>query len=113
MPDVVAPGERINSCSLDLWPANPKSLYSEESGTSMAAPHVSGLLATFLFVRREFHGRPDLIKRILLGTCMDLGSDRYYQGFGMPNLMQMLFPHDRRGKRGGMRGKRLNWHRGR
>ena len=44
----------------------------------------------FLSVRREFQGRPDQVKRILLDTCTDLGRDRYHQGHGMPNLMQML-----------------------
>lgn len=89
-PDVVAPGERISSCNSAFRAGNPASLYREESGTSMAAPHVSGLLAAFLSARREFRGRPDEVKRVLLDTCTDLGRDRYHQGRGMPNLMQML-----------------------
>jgi len=89
-PDVVAPGERISSCNAAFRARDPESLYREESGTSMAAPHVSGLLAAFLSVRREFQGRPDQVKRILVDTCTDLGRDRYHQGHGMPNLMQML-----------------------
>ncbi len=89
-PDVVAPGERISSCNAAFRTGNPNSLYREESGTSMAAPHVSGLLAAFLSVRRELRGRPDEVKRVLLDTCTDLGRDRYHQGRGMPNLMQML-----------------------
>jgi hypothetical protein len=56
----------------------------------MAAPHVSGLLAAFLSVRREFRGRPDEVKEILLKSCIDIGRDRYHQGHGIPNLMQML-----------------------
>jgi hypothetical protein len=48
------------------------------------------LLAAFLSVRREFRGRPDEVKRILLDSCVDLGRDRYHQGRGLPNLMQML-----------------------
>jgi hypothetical protein len=47
-------------------------------------------LAAFLSVRREFRGRPDEVKRVLLQTCTDLERDRYHQGRGMPNLMQML-----------------------
>lgn len=89
-PDVVAPGERISSCNAAFRPDRPQSLYREDSGTSMAAPHVSGLLAAFLSVRREFRGRPDEVKRVLLDTCIDLGRDRYHQGRGLPNLMQML-----------------------
>jgi hypothetical protein len=56
----------------------------------MAAPHVSGLLAAFLSVRREYLGRPDEVKKLLLETATDLGRDKYHQGHGVPNLMQML-----------------------
>jgi hypothetical protein len=87
-PDVVAPGERI--CSANSRYRGKDDLYFKESGTSMAAPHVSGLLAAFLSVRREFRGRPDEVKKILLASCTDLGRDRYHQGAGVPNLMQML-----------------------
>jgi Subtilase family len=88
-PDVVAPGERILSCDAH-WRSGSGGHYLFESGTSMAAPHVSGLLAAFLSVRREFRGRPDEAKRILFDCCVDLGRDRYHQGHGLPNLMQML-----------------------
>ena len=88
-PDLVAPGERILSCNAH-WKQGKKDHYYPESGTSMAAPHVSGLLAAFLSVRREFRGRPDEVKKILLDSCIDLGRDRYHQGRGLPNLMQML-----------------------
>jgi subtilisin family serine protease len=97
-PDVVAPGERIQSCGIGFpvrksrrrKPPSFKQLYRTESGTSMACPHVSGLLAAFLSVRREYIGRPDEVKQILLENCNDLGRDRNHQGAGMPNLMAML-----------------------
>ena len=88
-PDVVAPGERISSCN-SRFRADPATLYHVESGTSMAAPHVSGLLAAFLSVRKEFRGRPDEVKKVLMATATDIGRDRYHQGSGIPNLMQML-----------------------
>ncbi|WP_380876114.1 serine peptidase [Sphingomonas sp. DBB INV C78] len=94
-PDVVAPGERIISARHD-WTSGGgdvpplEDLYVEMSGTSMAAPHVSGLLASFLSQRREFIGEPDRVKRILLNGCVDLARDRYMQGAGLPNLIKML-----------------------
>lgn len=87
-PDVVAPGERITSVNARF--RGRQRLHRVESGTSMAAPHVSGLLAAFLSARREFIGRPDEVKRILLETCTDIGRDRHHQGRGIPNLMKML-----------------------
>ena len=89
-PDVIAPGERILSCDSRFVNDDPNSHYRMMSGTSMAAPHVSGLLAAFLSVRREFRGRPDEVKEILLRTCTDIHRDRYHQGYGIPNLMRML-----------------------
>lgn len=93
-PDLVAPGEKIVSARHD-WDRNPHTaekdrLYVEMSGTSMATPHVSGLLAAFLSLRREFIGYPDRVKSLLLNSCVDLQRDPYMQGAGMPNLIKML-----------------------
>jgi subtilisin family serine protease len=93
-PDCVAPGERILSVRNDARTlganATIEDLYTEMSGTSMAAPHVSGLIAAFLSKRQEFVGRPDDVKEILLKNCTDLGRQRNMQGAGMPNLVKML-----------------------
>lgn len=89
-PDLVAPGERIWSCNSHFAKNDPSSHYISLDGTSMATPHVSGLVAAFLSVRREFIGRPDDVKRILVENCTDLDRDRYLQGAGMPNLVKML-----------------------
>ncbi len=83
-PDCVAPGERIKSADANTGG------YIDMSGTSMAAPHVSGMLAGFLSVRPEFIGQPDRVKEILLQSCTDLGRDPNYQGWGMPNVIKML-----------------------
>jgi subtilisin family serine protease len=91
-PDLVAPGEKIVSCR-HRWSSGATKLdelYVEMSGTSMAAPHVSGILAAFLSVRREFSDEPDKVKRLLLAHCTDLERDRPMQGAGMPNLVKML-----------------------
>ena len=98
-PDVVGPGEQIRSCRSSSDPKRTPTrgkgesvdgLYVALSGTSMAAPHISGLLAAFLSVRTEFIGYPDRVKQILLSHCTDLKRDRYHQGAGLPNLSKML-----------------------
>ena len=91
-PDLVAPGERILSAAHTATAdaTAEKDLYVEMSGTSQAVPHVSGLLAGFLSVRREFAGYPNRVKKILLDHATDLGRDPYIQGRGLPNLVKML-----------------------
>jgi hypothetical protein len=95
-PDCVAPGEQILSCRHDVdlrnrrRPPTVRDLYMKLDGTSMAAPHVSGVLAAFLSRRREFLGNPDRVKEILLANCTSLGRERAMQGAGMPNLVRML-----------------------
>jgi subtilisin family serine protease len=95
-PDLVAPGEQVLSAYHNYNRRKPikqriaSDLYVEMSGTSMACPHVSGLLAAFLSVRREFIGYPNRVKTILLENCTDLNRDVYIQGRGMPNLIKML-----------------------
>ena len=96
-PDVVAPGEKIVSAAHD-WKTKSKggarptvdTHYVEMSGTSMATPHVSGVLAAYLSLRREFIGYPERVKQMLLDGCVDLSRDPYAQGAGLPNLIKML-----------------------
>ena len=64
--------------------------YKEDSGTSMAAPHVAGVIAAFLSVRREFIGRPQKVKEIFLATATDLKRDRNFQGCGLVDLMRAI-----------------------
>jgi serine protease AprX len=85
-PDMVAPGERIYSCCADFSADQ----YCERSGTSMAAPHVSGAIAAFLSVRPDFKGNPREVKRIFKEACVDLSRDRSYQGAGMVDAFKAL-----------------------
>jgi subtilisin family serine protease len=96
-PDLVAPGERILSCA--AGGARELALssdgvdecdYVEDSGTSMAAPHVSGAIAAFLSVRREFIGKSDSVKELFLANAMDLKRDRNFQGSGLVDLMKAI-----------------------
>lgn len=96
-PDLVAPGEAIVSCALmsdEFVSADRPNIvcvpYKVDSGTSMAAPHVSGALAAFLSVRREFIGRPETVKDILLKSATGLGRRSEFQGSGLLDLMRML-----------------------
>jgi serine protease AprX len=94
-PDLVAPGEKIISCAsgkkrADLKARNCDAEYIEDSGTSMAAPHVSGAIAAFLSIRREFIGRPEEVKQIFLSTATDLKRERYFQGCGLVDLMRAI-----------------------
>jgi subtilisin family serine protease len=74
----------------NLVPAKVYALYREDSGTSMAAPHVSGVIAAFLSVRREFIGQAERVKEIFLSTATDLRRDRYFQGHGLVDLMRAI-----------------------
>nr|WP_235658611.1 S8 family peptidase [Mycolicibacterium moriokaense] len=101
-PDLVAPGERITSAATGLLvsgvgplqssPDDPPQVarYREDSGTSMSAAHLSGVIAAFLSVRNEYIGQPQLIKQLLIDTATDLGRHEFYQGAGLVDLMRAL-----------------------
>jgi subtilisin family serine protease len=101
-PDLLAPGERILSCAgqsaateslkrqAKHTPDPNAVYYREESGTSMAAPHVAGAVAAFLSVQGEFIGRPDAVKKVFMNSCTDLGRKRDFQGAGLIDLMRAV-----------------------
>lgn len=80
-PDLVAPGERIESCL-------PDNSWGELDGTSMAAPHVSGAAAMLMARYDELVGEPRRIKRILCESATDLGRERSFQGHGMLDVLR-------------------------
>jgi len=70
-PDLVAPGVFVNTTSVNNY-------YNITSGTSYAAPHVSGAVALLLNKNPEFS--PEQIKSILV-TTSDVIADEYGQKF--------------------------------
>lgn len=90
-PDLLAPGERILSCqSSSKNSAGATNCYIEDTGTSMAAPHVSGVIAAFLSIRKEYIGRPDEVKQLFLSSATDLKRERAFQGSGLIDLMRAI-----------------------
>lgn len=101
-PDLVAPGERITSAATGrladgvapLRPAtgDPDDVarYIEDSGTSMAAAHVSGAIAAFLSARTEYIGQPEMVRKLFTDSASDLGRHVFYQGGGLIDLMRAL-----------------------
>jgi subtilisin family serine protease len=71
-------------------PAETQFDYVEDTGTSMAAPHVSGVLAAFLSVRPEYIGRPEDLAALLASSAMDLKREPHLQGAGLVDLMKLL-----------------------
>ncbi len=82
-PDVVAPGEKIKGPTL-----NGRAEFKD--GTSMAAPHVSGVAAMLMARHTELIGQPTRIKEIICTTATDLGRERYFQGSGLVDALRAL-----------------------
>lgn len=86
-PDVVAPGDKIIA-------PQPTRQYAPMSGTSMAAPHVSGLAALLTQSGKYVNGRqktsPADVKRLLNESSVDLGEHASAQGKGLVNFEHNL-----------------------
>jgi len=82
-PDLVAPGERIESCL-------PNGERGPLDGTSQAAPHVSAAAAMLMARYPELNREPRRIKQILCESATDLGRERVFQGHGLLDILRAL-----------------------
>jgi serine protease AprX len=82
-PEIVAPGTDIISVRANGTRAGKPldGFYTSATGTSMATPHVSGVVAILLEANRK--ASPQLIRESLYHTAIDLGLEEYSQGAGM------------------------------
>ena len=80
-PDVVAPGTDIVSA----WPGRS---YCSLRGTSMACPHVTGVVALTLQMHPDW--TPDEIKTALRNTAVDLGYNLTTQGYGQIDALNIV-----------------------
>lgn len=81
-PELVEPGTNIYSCS------NNSDYYAKKSGTSMAAPIVSGAVALLLDKYPYF--TPKDVKLRLYERAVDLGLPSQKQGWGMVDISRLL-----------------------
>lgn len=82
-PDLVAPGEKIEA-------PFPNESLGVLDGTSMAAPHVSGVAALLMARHEELQGRPADVKAVLMQSAIDLGRERAAQGAGLVDALAAL-----------------------
>lgn len=82
-PDLIAPGEAIRAPIRN-------DAEGELSGTSMAAPFVSGGAAMVMARHPEMIGKPLEVKAALLESATDLQRERYFQGHGLLDVLRAI-----------------------
>lgn len=90
-PDVVAPG--VNICAARYGSSFPganclDNTHVSLSGTSMATPHVAGVVALILQAHPDWS--PELVKASILSTAEDIGYDATDQGHGIVNVLNAV-----------------------
>lgn len=79
----------VTAAGVDVLSTYPKSTYARLSGTSMATPHISGMLALLIKLGETKFRRTlteSEIFSLLVQTCCSLGFKASTEGHGMPEL---------------------------
>lgn len=87
-PDISAPGVSVRS-------ALPGTGYGYKSGTSMAGPHVAGLVALLISAQPELAGNVDAIEAVIERSAVPLTSTQGCGGDGATDVPNHVFGHGR------------------
>lgn len=90
-PDIVAPGTKIISCNnkpIKLRNGQYRNAYIEKSGTSMAAPIISGILMGIILNVEDI--TPKEVKKVLFNSTVDIGYEKNMQGNGFVNCKKIV-----------------------
>jgi subtilisin family serine protease len=87
-PDVSAPGSSVRS-------SVPGTGYSTMSGTSMAGPHVAGLVALVISAEPRLEGNVDAIEQILVDSALPLPTTQTCGGLPAGTIPNHTFGHGR------------------
>jgi len=87
-PDIAAPGVSIRS-------ARPTNGYVYYNGTSMAAPHVAGLMALLISANPELGGRPSVLESLINGYAVPLTTSQGCGGDAPDDVPNHVYGHGR------------------
>src|SRR4029079_12525157 len=77
-PDIVAPGEGVRS-------SFPTNTYAVLSGTSMASPHIAGVIALLYSARPSLIGDVDATEQVLETSALHINSSECNSNGSYPN----------------------------
>ena len=93
-PNIVAPGI-TTSLSFGILSTVPNGGYSYKYGTSMAAPHVAGVIALLISANPSLAGDVDAIEAILRDTAVPLTSSQGCGGDGPTDVPNHVYGYGR------------------